>query len=662
MEPTDIYIGVRDPDLNMVGKVKTELLDIKSNILHCGYGTWTLKLPREEPMAQALLTAGYGIQVLHKVGNDWPTLFSGPTISPSQTRTPEDPSGVITITGVTDEIILWDALAWGDPFNPIAAQSTSNDIRNGPAESIMKQYVDLNIGPGALSVRRGGLAQKLIIDTDMAMGPTIDKSPRFTNLGELLSEIARYSSMGFRVVQEGNNLVFKTYTIQDRSDFVRFDIENNSLSEETTALQAPGVTRTIVAGQGEGVERTLIERSTAESIEAEGDWGRVIERWIDQRQTDLIEELEQAGDEPLITSGFTGVAVKAVPTDTTNMRFGPDWGLGDIVSIAVNGSEAKSLITEMALVASSSGVDIGAALGDVTGFKASTSLQSQMSQTNNRVAALEKNSESIKADIDPNSNTLVKRDEEGDIFVNEPTEADHPTTKQYVDNLDITKVSEIVLTRYIADFIYTPPSNLLYAVVEITGGGGGGGGGATTASGEISGGAGGGGGEYVRKVFNRSALLPTVTVDIGARGTRGSSAGSAGGDGADTTFGSLLTAQGGRGGDYRQPTTSDIPRGGGRGGGYNTTPVSGEVRQPGQPGSSIFRFGSYGVAGNGGSAGSGSGGANAITSASGSGAYTGEDATGYGGGGSGAWVGSAAAGKVGGYGAQGVCVITEYRS
>jgi len=98
-------------------------------------------------------------------------------------------------------------------------------------------------------------------------------------------------------------------------------------------------------------------------------------------------------------------------------------------------------------------------------------------------------------------------------------------------------------------FSYTPPANLLYAIVYIRGAGGAGGGSSTGATiARFSAGSGGGGGAYAIGVFSRAQLLPSVSLTVGAGGT--GVVGADGNNGGNTTFGSLLTANGGAGGKY----------------------------------------------------------------------------------------------------------------
>ena len=123
---------------------------------------------------------------------------------------------------------------------------------------------------------------------------------------------------------------------------------------------------------------------------------------------------------------------------------------------------------------------------------------------------------------------------------------------------------------------YTPPSNLLYAIVECVGGGGGSAGSGNVTPGTniglISPGSGAG---YTKKTYARSALLPNVSVTIGAAGTAGAAGANNGGNGGDTTF-LGMTAGGGLGGLTVTPQT--IPNSFEQPGG---TATGGDINIPG---------------------------------------------------------------------------------
>lgn len=459
MRPEEITVEVRDINLRRRGKITTNYLDLQARRVDLGVGSWTLKLPREHPMSAVLEEPGSGIII--RVRDQ--VFLSGPMVKPASDATPTDPQGKFIFSGVDDNILLMDAQAWPQPSNPnVDTQTESHDVRTGDAETVLKGYVNANIGPGAPLARRGLLAQKLIIEPNENRGATVVRSARFPKLNELLAGIALYAGLGYRIVQQGTNLVFQVYQVRDRTRFVRFSVANGSLSEESVEVSPPEITRAIVAGQGEMVDRQFIMRTTAEAQAAEQEWGRVIEEFIDQRQTDDPLELEQAGDERLIEAGFTATSVKAVPSEVT-MRYLEDWDLGDSVTVLIKGQEPSARVTEVALVANSTGCGIGAALGDVRGFTRTSSLEKRVEDTQRRLAALEKNvGTGEKLDLplavsqggtggttpataraglgipawstQNDFSTLVQRMSNGQVYFSDPTTRASGATKGYVDD------------------------------------------------------------------------------------------------------------------------------------------------------------------------------------------------------------------------------------
>ena len=212
---------------------------------------------------------------------------------------------------------------------------------------------------------------------------------RFDTLGELLRDIAIRAGLRFRVVQIDGALVFQVLPIVDRSADVRLDLSNRQLTAQKVALTAPDTTRVIVAGQGEGELRTLLERSTTDSQTAETEWGRRIEEFKDQRQTNDTAQLEAAGDQRL-QEAVPAVSVAAIPADETTMLLGVDWNVGDVVGAVVEGQEVAATVTEATIVAGSRGVKVGMTLGDSLGFDASRALRMQVKQAENRVSYLER--------------------------------------------------------------------------------------------------------------------------------------------------------------------------------------------------------------------------------------------------------------------------------
>jgi hypothetical protein len=382
----DITVEVRDKTLVRRGIIRPEELVLEFTDNFNNLGSWKLSLASEHPLCDTLRTPGSGIII---TGPD-DVLLSGPMVTSEFASTPTDPDGTVSFEGVSDTVCLADALAYPQPSNADAASQTeAHDIRSGAVETVMHAYVNANIGPSAPPARR---KTGLIMGANGARGPIINQSARFPVLGNLLTEIALLANLGFRVVQRGSNLVFETYAVTDRTAFVRLDVRNGTLSGQKVGISPPGVTRAIVAGQGDLTDRQFLEADTAESIAAEADWGRRIELFVDQRNTADWAELQQAGDEALADSGFTAVNVQVVPMEDSQARFGKEWGLGDALVVIVDDQELKSTVTGYVIKADRDGFMLGALLGDATGFDASAALNKRVTNTETRLSNLEANS------------------------------------------------------------------------------------------------------------------------------------------------------------------------------------------------------------------------------------------------------------------------------
>ncbi|MGW1040046.1 siphovirus ReqiPepy6 Gp37-like family protein [Streptomyces sp. NPDC002547] len=384
MQLEDITVEVRDKSLTRRGLVRPEELQLELTDNFNNVGSWKLTLAAENPLTDILRTPGAGVIITGPTD----VLMSGPMTKSEFAATQDDPGGSVVFEGVSDSICLLDALAYPDPTNPDGAHQTlAHDIRTGKVETVMHSFVMANIGPTAPSDRRKA---RLIDGPNQGRGPTVTKSARFPVLGNLLTELATLAGLGFRVVQRGTNLSFETYAIVDRSKEVRLDVLNGNLAGQRVAITPPGVTRAIVAGQGELTARQFLQVQTDTSVEAEADWGRRIEQFIDQRQTDDWDELQQAGDEAMEDHGFTAINVQAVPMEDSPMRFGKEWSLGDKVVVVVDDQELASVVTGWVLKADSNGFKLGALLGDPTGFNLDAALSKRVTATENRVSQLER--------------------------------------------------------------------------------------------------------------------------------------------------------------------------------------------------------------------------------------------------------------------------------
>lgn len=309
MRIDDLTVEVRNKQLKRVGRLLgTDLVGAQFVLRHNEVGTWSVSLHATSPMADLLRTPGYGLIVTGPNG----VIMSGPTAATQLAQTEDDPQGTWTITGFDDSIILADRLAYPEPSNAdVSTQDSARDVRNDVAETVIKQYVDVNLVSGPAVRQVAGLT----VATDGGRGSTVYGVARFDTLQELLNGLAQTGGLGYRIEQSGTSLVFDVYEPVDRSALVRLDIDNGRLSSADYQVEAPLVTRAIVAGAGEQEERLYFEGTLTQSTDAETLWGRRIERLVDARSTQEADEFEQESAETLIDEGKTRVALTVTPTD-----------------------------------------------------------------------------------------------------------------------------------------------------------------------------------------------------------------------------------------------------------------------------------------------------------------------------------------------------------
>lgn len=398
MNLDDITVEVRNKSLERVGQILPQDLTLEVYPVFNDVGAWKVTLDSDHPMANELRTKGAGLIITGPED----VILSGPVESDDSATTPEDLGGTLTFVGIDDTIVLQDRLCYPKPStDDVTAQDIAHDERTGDAESLLHAYVNANVGPGAVTARKNA---DLTMGTNGHHGSTITKKPRFQQLLNLLQEIALPEGLRFRVVQRGSALVFETAVVNDRTALIRLDARNGTLAGQRVKVTAPSSTRIIVAGQGEQEDRTFVEISNADSLAAEGDWGRRIEVFKDQRNTNDPDELSQAGLEILADGGFTKVDVQAIPNDDDNtMRLGRDWDLGDTISVVIEDQELPAIVTGLAIKAGKEdGFKVGALIGDPTGFSLDAALRKTVIGLKGRIDNLERYaaiSETVSGDI-----------------------------------------------------------------------------------------------------------------------------------------------------------------------------------------------------------------------------------------------------------------------
>lgn len=383
MNIKDLIIEVRDASYARVGQLMPQdLVGFQAVLRFNNVGSWEMKLPATHPLADAITTPGFGILVTGPNG----VILSGPTVSVVNERKSEDPEGTWTIQGVDDSILLAERLAYPTPtIADVTAQTTSHDIRTGPASTVMYGYVRANLGDLAPAERQVGLT----VATDPGIGTVVYKSARYDQLGEMLAGIASIDGLGFDIKQNGSVLQFLVWQPVDRTGTIRMDITNNTLSSSSYGYGSPKTTRAIVGGGGEGLNRKMVEVTTTESTAAQTLWDRRIESFVDENNTTDTNELTQAGKEALAEDGITVTSIDVTPSSDTTMRYGVDWGLGDKVTVVIGSQETKAIVTTVAMSIQPDGVRIGATVGQPTGVDYEALVSKRQTEQSKKIAQLE---------------------------------------------------------------------------------------------------------------------------------------------------------------------------------------------------------------------------------------------------------------------------------
>lgn len=395
--PGDLLVEYRDRNLNRRGAIPIDDLNLKVQPVLNGIGSWSVTIPAEHRAADYLRAPGAGIIITNiKTGR---VIMSGSSSKPSKKASSSDQLGMVTIAGLSDDRLLWDAWAQPQPSNPdIEHLNAAYDTITGDAETVMRHYVDVNIGPSAPSFRKTGSFREFIAlqATNHHYGVSVSKSARFDYVGDILSDIATLAGLRFRMVQTSSTKIeFQVERIEDKRAFIRLDIVNGTLQEQSLEFAPPTSTRIAVAGQGEGADRQFRYRTNATAAQAEEDWGLIIEKFKDQRNTDVVAELDQSGDEILANEGFTRVAVKASPSNDQTMVYQHDFDLGDLVTVVVDGQESSSTVTEAAIVCTEGSLHTAVAIGDIADFDKDSALRKTVTDTERRVSNLERNEGSL---------------------------------------------------------------------------------------------------------------------------------------------------------------------------------------------------------------------------------------------------------------------------
>jgi len=326
----DWIIYIRDRELNRYAEVD-DYRKFEVTLKFNDIGKWSLEIDRRSKNLVPLMTPGFGIQVMNRTTKEM--LFSG--YIDERDYSWDATNDTLTVNGWDDNKLLDWRLSCpspGESFPPYTVQAF--DQRSGVASTVIRAYVNANLGPGAVASRQW---PGVIMGTDPIVGSTIQGKLRWTKLLPDMQGLAiAGGGLGFRCIQVDSNIQFQVYMPKDKTADVKFSVHLGNLVGGKVKTVSPEATYVYVGGDGEGTARKIRE---GKDDGAHQTWGRR-EVFEDNSGTNNDTELDQKIKESLADKSEQAEFEVQI-TDTEALKFGVDYNLGDKVTAIFVGSEAN---------------------------------------------------------------------------------------------------------------------------------------------------------------------------------------------------------------------------------------------------------------------------------------------------------------------------------
>lgn len=213
---------------------------------------------------------------------------------------------------------------------------TAYTKKTGVGETVMKSYVEQNMGPSATNPPRisSGVMANFSVQADGGLGDSWSGSKAYQNLLAVLQDISLTTSVDFEVVETGGAFEFRTYYPQrgvDRTATVRFAPEQGNVQDPVYTISRTEEANSIaVLGQGQQSNRRVIVRTSPDI--ADSPWN-LCEKSTDGRNESTTLALQKTGDAELEKlQKQVSFEFQALQTDV--LQYGVDYNLGDLVTVS----------------------------------------------------------------------------------------------------------------------------------------------------------------------------------------------------------------------------------------------------------------------------------------------------------------------------------------
>ncbi len=254
----------------------------------------------------------------------------------------------------------------------ITIPATGNEVsyKTGAAETVIKNFVDEQ---SISSVDINRIIPGLSLEPDAGTGDPVSYSARYTILHTVVSRCAEDGGVDFGIVG-GNPLIggtVGTFEFQvralwglnratwnfDGNNPAIFDISFGNMSIPIYSINSSEEKNVAyVGGQGQGINRLIIERQNAEGV-TESPWNRR-EDFADARLEDTENALAVYAS-ALLTAKKISKTITFNINQTEGTRWLTNWNLGDYVTVRYFDVEATQKINQITVRVSASGQGSG---------------------------------------------------------------------------------------------------------------------------------------------------------------------------------------------------------------------------------------------------------------------------------------------------------------
>jgi len=340
-------------------------------------GGFELTINADDLATTWLRDTGSGIVILD--GDS--VMFSGYTTKIERQQN-SDRSQYI-FTGQDDSGLLAQRLAHPQPGSTAPPYSTTEyDTRTGVCSTILRQYVDVNLGASAVTSRKD---TRVTLGADPAVGTTVTGNARWQQLSVLLNELATISGgVGYKIRQSGSNLEFQTFAPTDLTDTIIFSVGNGTLATFSYTVESGAGNYVFAGGQNEGTSRTIAEGYDGDSVTR---WGRR-EIFRDARDdstaallaASITDELENSSDKASVTFQ---------PIDIGQQQYWTDYQTGDLVTVVIDGVAFQNPVISVECTLNNDGLTVVPTVATPNNFD-TLKMTDQIALHNRRIRNLER--------------------------------------------------------------------------------------------------------------------------------------------------------------------------------------------------------------------------------------------------------------------------------